>query len=71
MNGEHLGWMGLWMWLFWILLIAIIVVIVKTVRGSNAPTSPMESPLALLKARYARGEINDEEFQRRKHELEK
>jgi uncharacterized membrane protein len=46
-------------------------VIVKLVIGNGASTASEESPMKLLKARYARGEISDEEFQQRKHELEK
>tara|TARA_R110002153_G_scaffold18021_7_gene63327 strand:- start:9401 stop:9622 length:222 start_codon:yes stop_codon:yes gene_type:complete len=73
MYGDHLGWMGMGigMWLFWLLFIVIIVVIVKFVIGNGASNASEESPMKLLKARYARGEINDEEFQQRKHELEK
>ena len=70
------GWgfgMGLGMWVFWIVLIVIIVVLVK-VAGSGSgstPSSPDKSPMEILKARYARGEIDEEEFNRRRHELEK
>ena len=71
MYGNHTGWMGIGMWLFWIFLIVIIVVVVKVVVGNSASAASEESPMKLLKARYARGEINDEEFQKRKHELEK
>jgi len=72
MFGEG-GWMGAGMWLFWILLIVIIVVIARAVggSGSSSPPGQQESPLEILKARYARGEIDEEEFERRRHELEK
>ncbi len=61
------------MWIFWILLIVVVVVLVKAFSG-RSPDSPAErheTPLEILKARYARGEINEEEFERRRRELEK
>ena len=39
--------------------------------ASSSPPSRQDTPLEILKARYARGEIDDEEFQRRRRELEK
>ena len=39
--------------------------------GYSSPPSHQDTPLEILKARYARGEIDDEEFQRRRRELEK
>lgn len=71
----HDGWMGFgggFMWLFWILLIVIIVWAVKAVAGGGS-TSPTheESPMEILKKRYARGEIDEEEFERRRKELER
>jgi putative membrane protein len=61
------------MWLFWILLIVFVVVLVKALSGSgsSSPRDHPESALEILKARYARGEIDEEEYERRRRELEK
>lgn len=73
---DHDGWMllgGGWMWIFWILLIAVILVLIKlfgNTGGDSMRTSIDESPLTILKKRYAKGEINEEEFEHRKKELE-
>ena len=65
--------MGVGMWIFWIVLIVVAVVLVKamTGRASDSPVERRESPLEILKARYARGEISEEEFHHRRDELEK
>ena len=65
--------MGGGMWLFWIVLIVIVVFLLRGVAGGLSSSSPShkDTPLEILKARYARGEIDDEEFQRRRRELEK
>lgn len=67
------GWMGAGMWLFWIVLIIVIVVLVKAASGSGSGASleRHDSPLEILRTRYARGEIDEEEFERRRKELEK
>jgi len=77
MFGEG-GWMasgsiGGGMWIFWILLIIGVVVLIKALTGRTAdsPAQRRETPLEILKARYARGEINEEEFQHRRSELAK
>lgn len=72
MYGEG-GWMGSGMWVFWILLLVVIVVLVKVLAfsGSGSSNQSNENPLDILKSRYARGEIGEEEFERRKKGLEK
>ena len=61
------------MWVFWLLLIVFVAVIVKALIGSTpgAGTAGKESPLDVLKQRYARGEIDEQEFERHRRELEK
>jgi putative membrane protein len=72
-GGGMGGWMGSGMWLFWIVLIVIVVLLLRAVSGGASSSSPsrQDTPLEILKARYARGEIDDEEFQHRRRELEK
>ena len=68
MNGMWMGGMGaLWplFILFWILLIAgVVVVIGWLLRGKT------DSPLEILRRRYARGEIDQETYTRMRRELQ-
>ena len=63
---------GGWMMIFWwFLIIALIVIVVRALMGStkqNANT-PAETPMDILKRRYANGEIDKEEFEERKKNL--
>lgn len=72
MHGFGFG--GMWLgWLFWIVLIVVAVWAVKAVIDSQrqGPTSQARSgeALEILKQRFARGEIDEEEYQRRKAQL--
>lgn len=71
------GYGGGFGWLFMILWLALIVGgIVVFVRWVSAPSSGVgdvpsaKSALDVLKERYARGEINKEEFEQTKHDLQ-
>lgn len=70
--GMGWGWFGsILMVLFWVLLILGIIYLVKVIAGGRITTSPREeTALDILKKRYARGEIDTEEFTRKKRELE-
>lgn len=61
------------MFIWWFLIIALVIVAVRAVMNSGpaSQTRPKETPMEILKRRYAEGEIDEEEFQRRKQELQK
>jgi putative membrane protein len=65
------GWLG--MFIFWIVVIFFIALVVKWFlqQGRSEPRGPAqgESALEILKKRYARGEINKEEFEQKKKDL--
>lgn len=61
------------MWILWtvcIVFIVVIVVLAVNALQSRKDERETESPMDVLKKRYARGEIDDEEFERRKERLE-
>jgi len=68
-----MGFGGGFMWIFWIVLIVFIIWGIKAFNAntSNSNNSGMDSPLEILKKRFARGEIDELEFNRKRKELEK
>ncbi|MDO8207383.1 MAG: SHOCT domain-containing protein [Gallionella sp.] len=72
MSDYGWGWggMGFGMLLFWGLLIAAIVMLVKCSRGGGACGQRDKSALDILKERYARGEIERDEFEQKKRDLQ-
>lgn len=75
MGGWGMGWFGgIFMIVFWILLIVGLVFLIKwlvqsTKGNSMSPRSGSSSALEILKERYARGEINKQEFEEKKRDL--
>lgn len=71
------GWGGHWfggllMLLFWILVIVGIVILARGVfsRTTGGSTAAPESPLDILKRRYAKGEIDKVEFEQKKKDIQ-
>lgn len=68
---DHYGWgsgMGVGMLLLWGLIIVALVVVLRGALGSGKQESE-KSALDILKERYARGEIKQEEFEQKKRDL--
>jgi len=62
-------WMGMWMLVFWVALVLLVVWVVRTL--SDGKSSPKESrAMAILEERFARGEIDRDEFEQRRSALE-
>jgi putative membrane protein len=75
MGGYGMGWFGgIFMIIFWILLIIGLVFLIKwlvqsTKGDSGSHRSASSSALEILKERYARGEINKQEYEEKKRDL--
>jgi putative membrane protein len=68
MGGTWGFGMMIMMILFWALIIVAVVVGIRWVMGQGKD-SRADSALEILRQRYARGEINKEEFESRKRAL--
>ena len=72
MGGFGGGWfMPIIMIVFWGLVIWGIIALVRGVStpGSSGSSNQADSPMEVLKRRYARGEINKQEYEERKKDL--
>jgi putative membrane protein len=67
--GMGLGW--LFFIAFWALVIAALVLAVRKLMSQTqtAGGPPPQTPLEILQSRYARGEIEREEYEQKKHDL--
>lgn len=71
---DHMGGLGWGMvifgWVFMVAIVGLVVwLIVSTTRGSNRSVSA-RSAIDVLDERYARGEIDREEYMQRRTDLE-
>lgn len=66
------GFGGIFMLLFWGLVIFGVVAIVKWLidgSGERRESASAKTPLQIVEERYARGEIDREEFEQKKRDL--
>lgn len=59
------------MWFAWTLVILFVWFLIRQVRKDMPSEKQKESPMDVLKRRYANGEITTEEYEQRKKVLEK
>lgn len=76
MGGWSMGWaLGVWSLLAIALLVFVVVATVRLLTPRNGPfrsTAPdeLERAQGILAERYARGELNEDEFRRRRDAIE-
>ncbi len=56
------------MWLFWIALVVLVVWGISAVAGGGSASS-RKTALDILEERYARGEMDREEFEQKRRDL--
>ena len=65
------GFGGMFLWILFVIIIGVVAYfVIQNTRSKTTGTSPQETPLDILKKRYAKGEINKEDFDRMKRDLE-
>lgn len=78
MTGNGMGFtgggMGLVMILFWVIVLVAVAFIISGILGGRSinqceTTPPAPDALEILKRRYARGEIDQNEYEQKKREL--
>jgi len=70
----HMGYFGfgeMIMWIIFLIVIGVAVYLIVQAAKSKGLESPFrETPMEILKKRYAKGEITKEEFEKIKKDLE-
>lgn len=68
--GHH-GWGMGWGWILGFLILLLLIWLVVKLAGRNGRSagSAEKSAMDILKERYARGEINEEEYNKRKKDI--
>jgi putative membrane protein len=65
------GYGGMYMWIIFLLVIGLLIYfIVQSQKTKGQTPTQKESPLDILKSRYAKGEISKEEYEKMKKDLE-
>ena len=65
------GYGGGFMWLIVLVLVGVVIYfLLQSSKSKDSAVSTTETPLDILKKRYAKGEIDKEEFDRKKEDLE-
>lgn len=68
---DGMGWWMLWGSVFWVLFFVGLAVLVAWLFANTSRSSGRDPALDILRERYARGEIDRDEFEQKRRELER
>jgi putative membrane protein len=68
-GGHGFGWGGGWMWFFWLLIVIFVVVGSQGWARGGSDRRRSKSALEILDARYARGEIDRNEYEQKRSDM--
>lgn len=69
-GGWGMGFGGIFMLLFWALVILVIVVLAKSLLSRSKSERPPKTARQILDERYARGDIDRDEFEQKKRDMQ-
>jgi putative membrane protein len=62
---------GGFMWIILLVIVGVVIYfLIQVSKSKNSDVSTTETPLDILKKRYAKGDIEKEEFEQKKKDLE-
>ena len=65
------GFGGMFMWIFFVIITALVAYfVIQTIRTKTTGQMPQETPLDILKRRYAKGEITKEDYDKMKKDID-
>lgn len=68
-GGMGMGFGMIWFWIIGIVFLVVIIWLIIRVMNQNFANNQFRSALDILKERYARGEIDKDEFEEKKSHL--
>jgi putative membrane protein len=72
--GDEYGWMGfgwIFMLVFWgVIIVGVIALARWLLQGTGRRDAPAKKPLEILQERYARGEIERDEYEQKRRDLQ-
>lgn len=69
-GGMGMGFGMIWFWIIGIAFLVLIIWLITRSQNQNAANNQYKSAIEILKERYARGEIDKEEFEEKKSQLQ-
>jgi len=73
MHGPGGGWpmmhYGYGGWIMWLILVIVVAIAIYFIAQAQKGRTARETPLEILKTRYAKGEITKEDYDRMKQDL--